>query len=154
LRAITLAGVTVAVAVHIWAWLPLRSDPVAAPSLSAPQQSEAPTDSPDFQAGAFDVALWRPPAVDRASAEASENRAAPPPPRVTLQLVGMIREGDSLAAALYDPGAGKLVTAREGETVAGHEVTTIDLTGVDLSVGGRAVHLPLNQDRIAKAQAP
>jgi len=146
--------VTIAVAAHVWAWLPLRNEPVPAPSLSVPQQTETPEGPADLPIDAFDIALWKPPAVDQASAEANRARAAPPAPRVTLQLVGVVREGDSLAAALYDPGAGKLVSAREGEIVAGLEVTSIDLTGVKLTAGGRAVHLPLNQDRIAKAQTP
>src|SRR5690606_31038144 len=121
------------------AWT-LRQTPAAQhnlPDLTAPQ--EAPAQESDGEAlnlAAFQARIWnpRPDPVEHKVAEAKP--AAPPPVPLRLQLVAIVRDGEELRAALYDPDANELRLATVGESVARHTITIVDATGVELRPPG------------------
>lgn len=103
----------------------------AAPDGSAPQPRD------DFPIEAFALRMAPPPPPPKpavAPAPAVEPIAPPPPPS-RLQLLGIVRDGDSRKAAIYDPVSDAVVVVGEGQQIAGQTVRAVSDRGVELSDG-------------------
>lgn len=139
----------------VWAWWPLPDPPVLEPVISDAAGAAVALDAgPAFDRGAFGAAIWNPrPAPARPVEERPVVAAAPP---LRLELVGISRDAgpdgvERLCAALFDPEAGKLHVAGEGERVRGATLVALSPGGVVLEAGGRRTELRL---RIREGGAP
>lgn len=137
--ALCAAGACAAALAAAWALRPIPAAQHDLPHLSAPQKTPAHEDgAPALNLAAFQARIWnpRPDPVERTVAEVDP--AEPPPAPLRLQLVAIVRDGEELRAALYDPDANELRLARVGESVARHTVTLVDAAGVELRPPGAA----------------
>jgi hypothetical protein len=103
---------TLLVPLSVWAlWPDAARHPAVAtlPAAAKPQTSQPMPVRPPLRIAAFDAPLWTldpPPAVPPA-----------PPTLLRLQLVGMVREGNTLKAVIYNQETDELVVVAPGERV-------------------------------------
>ncbi|MFG0282917.1 MAG: hypothetical protein ACF8R7_00705 [Phycisphaerales bacterium JB039] len=115
-----------------WSALPVEPARLDLPALAAQSQlDEGPAEAP-FNLAAFEARIWNPRPIPVAPAVAEARPAPPAPQPLRLQLIAIVREGEQLAAALYDPEADELRLARPGDSIARHTITLVDASGVEL----------------------
>ncbi|HZW07342.1 MAG TPA: hypothetical protein VFF65_09475 [Phycisphaerales bacterium] len=125
-------GALLAVPMLVWAVWPYRTPelPVVEPTAVQTAANSA-AQRPPLRLAAFDAAIWTldpPPPTPTA-----------PPPPLRLQLVGLLREGGTTKAVIYDPDTDELTVVAEGAKIGARTVTRVDATGVTLAeVGGGA----------------
>jgi hypothetical protein len=142
-RALPIACGAAVIACAAWALLPLDSTaPLAREAVAAdplPPTVElalAPLDQ-----SAFRAPLWvAPPPPPPPAAP------VPPPPPLKLQLLAVLREGDTFKAALYDPDADTIIVAGPGDTVAGRRVEQVRAGDVTLKDNGLSRVLSLKPE--------
>jgi hypothetical protein len=112
-----------------WAFWPLGPTRVPVPEIhqgSPTQVAFTPLDE-----AAFRLPLWvapPPPPIEEPPAK------EPTPPPFRLQLLALVPEGEGWKALFYDPEKDKIVSAREGESLAGATVSRIVPTGRETRV--------------------
>ncbi len=95
---------------------------------------------------AFTAKLWNPPSPPAEVPEKVTVQRTVPPKPLRLQLVGIIDDGQTLRAAVYDPDTDRLLILASGERVLQHTITSITADAVML-VDGRVSHrLTLRRD--------
>lgn len=132
-----LAGCAAVVAMcAAWAAWPIAVEPVPVSAGAAVVTERPATTIAALDLDAFRVPVW----VAPTPPPAPEKPALPPPP-LKLQLLAIIREGESYKAALYDPDADKVLVVAAGETLgAGRAVEAVTATAVSVrDAGGRGV---------------
>lgn len=126
-------GVVALGACATWALAPLRQPIVGPIDLAfdepGPGLPASPVTAIDVESFARPV-LWNP----KQAPQIAPAAPAPPAP-LRLQLVGIIRDGDHLQAALYDPDEDRLLIVSSGQTIKGFQVITITAGTVELSSG-------------------
>lgn len=95
---------------------------------------------------AFTAKLWNPPPPPpEVPEEVTVQRTVPRKP-LRLQLVGIIDDGQTLRAAVYDPDTDRLLILASGDRVHQHTITSIT-AGAVMLVDGRVSHrLTLRRD--------
>lgn len=101
-----------------------------------------------FNVAAFDAPIWLQPPPPP-TPEIAAKPAPPPPPSLPppaplkLELLGIIREGDSYRAVIYDPDTDKVAVLAAGDTLAGRTVgkVTADAVAIKDGVGTRTLTL-------------
>lgn len=130
---LAVAVITV-IATGTWAALPPPLPALPRTALSGATNADD-ASSADFDAGIWQVALWRP------FTDAPPVEAKPVP--LTIKVFSILRQADGLTAAL-DPGAGAaLVYAKVGQRVGELTVTAIDERGIEVETNGRKQRLEL-----------
>lgn len=148
------AGACAVALAAAWSFRPTPTAPHDFPDLSNPPETPAQESAADtLNLAAFQARIWnpRPDPVEHKVAE--DKPAAPPPAPLRLQLVAIVRDGEELRAALYDPDANELRLARIGDSVARHTITLVDATGVELRPPG-ATSGPRRIDLVRPGGAP
>ncbi|MCH8825287.1 MAG: hypothetical protein IH984_17460 [Planctomycetes bacterium] len=95
---------------------------------------------------AFTANLWNPPPVKKTSTALAKKE----PPRakpLKLQLIGIISDGNTLKAALYDPDSDQLLIVANGQSILGHTIRDITKDTVLLSDGRFTHYLQLEADK-------
>ncbi|MCC6970542.1 MAG: hypothetical protein IT434_10005 [Phycisphaerales bacterium] len=111
-------------------------DPEAKTSDAMPSSGEAdlPTKQPHLNLAAFDRAMWLMPVAPEVPKTASE-KPAPPPPPLTLQLLGLVNEGGTTKAILYDSAADRVRVVAVGDALGDRTIERIDAHGVAIRDG-------------------
>lgn len=113
-----------------WAFLPLGPTSVPVPKIEEPARVEVA--SVPLDEAAFRLPLWVAPPPPPPPPDAPEKELNPLP--FKLQLLAIVPEGDRWKALFYDPDKDKIVSAREGEWLAGATLDRIVPTGRDAGV--------------------
>ncbi|HYE63787.1 MAG TPA: hypothetical protein VD997_17480 [Phycisphaerales bacterium] len=129
-RVALLAGLAILVAAGWALYLPTLDAPESPTLASAAAPAETP--APPLELAAFQTPVWT-------VAEPIKEAAAPPPPAPTpplkVQLIGILKEGDSYKAVLYDPETNKVQVVAAGEDVQGRKVARIAADIVSIQNG-------------------
>jgi hypothetical protein len=104
--------------------------------VAAPQTTASPLDL-----GAFQSSVWT------VAESATIAVTPPPPPPLKLQLLGIVREGGSYRAVLYDPEVNKVRVVTAGEAVQGMKVERIAAESVSIMRGDAMQVLALKAPR-------
>jgi hypothetical protein len=105
----------------------------AEPKLGAGEE-ERPAPRTRLDLAAFDRAMWLAPAAPEPVKFAAEKPATPPPP-LTLQLLGLVSEGGTTKAVLYDSAADRVRVVAVGDSIGDRTVERIDPQGVAIRDG-------------------
>ncbi len=133
----TAAGGTVAVAgCAWWALCPLADLAPVKVELARPKAPDVVGDDgfDVIDARAFAARLWNPVPAPSASVPAELEAASKPPP-LRLELVGIINDGGTLRAALYDADTDRLHIVSNGDHIGRLTVTLVADSHVELTDG-------------------
>ncbi|MBL8762353.1 MAG: hypothetical protein JNL50_13740 [Phycisphaerae bacterium] len=83
---------------------------------------------------AFDRAMWLVPAAPEVPKTASE-KPAPPPPPLTLQLLGLVNDNGTTKAILYDSTTDRVRVVAVGDSIGERTIEHIDTQGVAIRDG-------------------
>jgi hypothetical protein len=95
---------------------------------------EPPAGPSRLDLAAFDRAMWLVPAAPEPVKVAAE-KPAPPPAPLTLQLLGLVSEGGTTKAVLYDSTADRVRVVAVGDSIGDRTVERIDGQGVAIRDG-------------------
>lgn len=93
-----------------------------------------PAKQPRLDLAAFDRAMWLVPAAPEVPKIAAE-KPAPPPPALTLQLLGLVNESGTTKAILYDSASDRVRVVAVGDSIGDRKVERIDSQGVAIRDG-------------------
>ena len=146
MRITWLIGVVVIAGFALWGWRPLNDLNQGVVSI---ELREPPSELPDsprarFDKSAFTAKLWNPRSPE-VSNEVVAQRTVPSK-LLRLQLVGIIDDGQSLRAAVYDPETDRLLILASGERVHHHTVTSITADAIELANGRSSHRLTLREE--------
>lgn len=145
MRVTSVVGAVATLACLAWALRPLDAAPaVVAVNLATGAGSVAEIGGPVVQAPLLATSLWNPPPAPAQEAKPS-NEAPPAPPR--YQLIGIIHEDGELKAALYDPGADRILIVRSGDNIEGQRVIAVNERSVEISDGTQSSTIILKEER-------
>ena len=145
MRITWLIGVVVVAGLAMWSWRPLKDLEQGVVEVRLREPPSDPSDSlhVPLDRSAFTAKLWNPP-LPEVSNEATAQRTIPTKP-LRLQLVGIIDDGQSLRAAVYDPETDRLLILASGERVQKHTVTSITADAIELANGRSSHRLTLRE---------
>jgi hypothetical protein len=111
-----------------WALGPMEHPEVEKHAWPPPPPTAAPPARQllSLDVSAFSAPLW----VAPPSAPVAEATASTPPLR--LQLVAIVRDGESLRAVLYDPDTDRLLVSGPGDAVGDGTIESVSLSGLVL----------------------
>ncbi len=147
LTAITVAGGTVVVAgCAWWALCPLPNLTPIKVELARPTAPDVvhADDVASIDARVFAARLWNPIPAPSAPAPAEEEVASKPQP-LRLELVGIINDGGTLRAALYDADTDRLHIVSDGDQIGRLTVTLVAESHVELTDGRSTRRLSLRE---------
>lgn len=113
---------------------PPKPDAEKAGPTAASRKLDPPADRPSLDLAAFDRAMWLVPAAPEPAKVAAE-KPAPPPPPLTLQLLGLVNEDGTSKAILYDSATDRVRVVAVGDTIGDRKVERIDAQGVAIRDG-------------------
>ncbi|MBC7835951.1 MAG: hypothetical protein H7Y88_12760 [Phycisphaerales bacterium] len=154
-RVQTAVGLATLAAAGWWAFAPLpaqdlsrfdrsRLDSPANPSVGS-DNSDDTTVIVALDLGAFSAPLWVAPPPPPASLP--QPAPPPPPPPLKLQLLAVVSEDGMFTALFHDPDADTIVSAREGESLAGRILSKVEAEAVELTLGtGVPLRLALREE--------
>jgi hypothetical protein len=87
--------------------------------------------------------LWNP--LPKPPSENESQVAKEEPKPLRLELIGIIREGGTWRAAVYDKDHDQLLIVGSGETIHQYQVTKITSGGIELSDGRSTQRLDLQE---------
>src|SRR5690606_11369227 len=120
-------------------------NPPALPDTSiAVAERAAPAAPPPLDVAAFRVPLW---VIEPPPSEPAPAPPPPPPPPLRLQLLAIVRQGETLKASVYDPDSDTLVLVGPGDAIGGCTVEEVAATSVVLRRGEVRHTLALEQAR-------
>lgn len=130
--------VLAAMSVRWWPMEAAATSPglVAKMADASPDSGEADplTRSSRLDLAAFDRAMWLVPAAPEVPKTASE-KPAPPPPPLTLQLLGLVNENGTAKAILYDSASDRVRVVAVGDSIGDRKIERIDAQGVAIRDG-------------------
>lgn len=146
-RVAALAGTAATVLAGVYALWPVSIEPLPAPvevTAHSPAQMDPPP-APPLDLAVFDGPIWLapPPATPAPSGVAA--KPSPPPPPLKLELLGILREGDSFKAVVYDPDTDKVAVLSAGDTLAGRTINAVTADTVAIKDGAGTRTLTLKQ---------
>ncbi len=97
-----------------------------------------------INARVFAARLWNPVPAPSAPAPANEEVASKPPP-LRLELVGIINDGGTLRAALYDADTDRLHIVSDSDQIGRLTVTVVAESHVELTDGRSTRRLSLRE---------
>jgi len=100
-------------------------------------------DEAEFDAQAFNVALWTPPPMKEVIVAAPP---PPPPPPLKVQLLGITGDGSvasPLRACLYDPDTDRVMIVGQGDPLAPFTVRSLTSDAIEFVDGSRVERLSL-----------
>ncbi|MCC6228413.1 MAG: hypothetical protein IT432_04215 [Phycisphaerales bacterium] len=122
-------------------WWPIEAErtppgSVAKKAEALPDAGEADpvTHSLRLDLAAFDRAMWLVPAAPEPAKVAVE-KPAPPPPALTLQLLGLVNQSGTTKAILYDSATDRVRVVAVGDSIGDRKVERIDAQGVSIRDG-------------------
>ena len=122
-------------------WWPVEAEgtlpgSVAKEAEALPDAGEADpvTHSSRLDLAAFDRAMWLVSAASEVPKTASD-KPAPPPPPLTLQLLGLVNENGTAKAILYDSASDRVRVVAVGDSIGDRKVERIDAQGVAIRDG-------------------
>ena len=140
-RAVLWGCVLVVLAAMSVRWWPIEAEAtwpgsVAKEAEALPDAGEADpvTHSSRLDLAAFDHAMWLVSAAPEVPKTASD-KPAPPPPPLTLQLLGLVNENGTAKAILYDSATDRVRVVAVGDSIGGRKVERIDTQGVAIRDG-------------------
>ncbi|GMV25105.1 MAG: hypothetical protein AMXMBFR58_11360 [Phycisphaerae bacterium] len=145
-RVAVLAGTAATVLAGVSALWPVSIEPLPAPvevTAQGPQETEPPP-APPLDLAVFDGPIWLAPPPPTTPAEVAA-KPAPPPPPLKLELLGILREGDSFKAVVYDPDTDKVAVLSAGDTLAGRTINAVTADTVAIKDGAGTRTLTLKQ---------
>lgn len=95
---------------------------------------DLPGKRPRLDLAAFDRAMWLVPAAPEMPKIAAE-APAPPPPALTLQLLGLVNESGTTKAILYDSATDRVRVVAVGDSIGERTIERIDTQGVAIRDG-------------------
>ncbi len=140
------AGVVLLAAMYaLW---PVTIEPVSVPTpLSSDSESLAAGEASGpvpLDLAAFETPLWLAPPPPPPTEIAA--KPPPPPPPLKLELLGILREGESYRAVVYDPETDKVTVLSSGDTLAGRTVGRITAETVAIKDGAGTRTLTLKTE--------
>lgn len=161
-RRLAAAGGAAALAVGVWAFWPIRAEPLRLADVgvgvgvgqSDPAGKDSVAPKIAFNAAAFDAPLWTPPPPPPSKPVAQK---PPPPPPLKLQLIGISRDNGTdgtpiLRGVLYDPDSDRLLIVASGEKIelAGRQpilIAKLTADAIELQDGDITRRLTLSDER-------
>ena len=119
-------------------------DPITIDLRQAAPLAENDTDQ-SLDITAFTANLWNPPPVKKTST-ALIKRELPRAKPLKLQLIGIIGDGNTLKAAIYDPDSDQLLIVASGQSILGCTISKITKDTVVIADGSFTHHLQLLGD--------
>lgn len=148
--ALVVALAAAAIGAAVWALAP-----VSVPTVE-PQASPARSEAPARALADLDIAAFRAPLWVAAPAPPSLPAPAAPLPPLKLQLLAVVREGETYKAMLYDPDADTILVGAPGEKLGagGRTVERVTAEGVQIRDATGVRTLALRSDLAAGGGAP
>lgn len=116
----------------VWSLWSVAPRPLPAPTTATANGAQAaPIARPALRIAAFDAPLWTldpPPLV-----------SPTPPAPLRLQLVGIVRDGSTLKAVVYNQETEELAIIAQGESIGTRSITKIEAESLTFSDGRRLV---------------
>lgn len=144
-----LAVVIVALGIAAWALAPLSSQIHQSRVEELAKPATPPKTQLAFDINAFRAPLWIAPPPPPPAAPVIAAKPEPPPPPLKLQILAIVRDGETDRALLYDPDTDKPIWVSSGQSIGTRTVEHVTAEGVEIREGKLLRTLALRSDKPA-----
>lgn len=142
-----LAVVVVSLGAAAWALAPLSSEIHRARTEAPPVTATSVKSDVVLDVSAFRAPLWIAPPPPPPTTPVVAEKPEPPPPPLKLQILAIVRDGETDRALLYDPDTDKPFWVSSGQSIGTRTVEHVTAKGVEIREGKLLRTLALRSDK-------
>lgn len=142
-----LAVVAVILGVAAWALVPLSPEIHRARTETPPVTATSVKPEVVLDVSAFRAPLWIAPPPPPPTTPVVTEKPEPPPPPLKLQILAIVRDGETDRALFYDPDTDKPIWVSSGQSIGTRTVEHVTAKGVEIREGKLLRTLALRTDK-------